>query len=329
MSTAHEQFDDDFDTANLDLGNLPSEETPEPTDAPVEPESTQQDTTQTEQPIEPEGYESTDTTKPTTEEPQPDDKGSIHIPKKRFDEVVTQRNDLALERDTLAKQVEMMQNYIKQVQAQQQQAQQPQQQQPQQPPAQDQMRELRRLYNQSLIDGDLERADQAMDMMDNLRRQQIEREVLQRAVTETRAMSADEMDQQQYFTKLNSYVQEYPVFDENSPYYDAQLSNEALEIGKALIQSGMTRTQALDKLIGIFGPIAKTRVPQAAPAALAPTAAPAPTARPAAPAAAQPPAIHRTGATGKASAKYDTANMTIEDFERLSESEIAKILDAS
>lgn len=323
MSTAHEQFDDDFDPANLDLGNSPSEETPEPVDTPVEPEP--QEPAPTEPPAPTEGYETTDTPTTTTEEPQSDDKGAIHIPKKRFDEVVTQRNDLALERDTLAKQVEMMQNYIKQVQAQQQQVQQPQQQ-PQQPPAQDQMRELRRLYNQSLIDGDLDRADQAMDMMDNLRRQQIEREVLQRAVTETRALSADEMDQQQYFTKLNSYVQEYPVFDENSPYYDAQLSAEALDIGKALIQSGMTRTQALDKLIGIFGPIAKTRVPQAAPT---PTAAPAPTARQATPAPVQPPAIHRTGATGKASAKYDTANMTIEDFERLSESEIAKILDAS
>lgn len=323
MSTAHEQFDDNFDPANLDLGNSPSEETPEPVNTPVEPEP--QEPAPTEPPAPTEGYETTDTPQTATEEPQSDDKGSIHIPKKRFDEVVTQRNDLALERDTLAKQVEMMQNYIKQVQAQQQQVQQ-QPQQPQQPPAQDQMRELRRLYNQSLIDGDLDRADQAMDMMDNLRRQQIEREVLQRAVTETRALSADEMDQQQYFTKLNSYVQEYPVFDENSPYYDAQLSTEALEIGKALIQSGMTRTQALDKLIGIFGPIAKTRVPQTAPA---PTSAPAPVARQAAPAPVQPPAIHRTGATGKASAKYDTANMTIEDFERLSESEIAKILDAS
>lgn len=324
MSTAHEQFDDDFDPANLDLGNSPSEETPEPVDTPVEPEP--QEPAPTEPPAPAEGHETTDTPTTQAEEPQPDDKGSIHIPKKRFDEVVTQRNDIALERDTLAKQVEMMQNYIKQVQAQQQQVQQQPQQQPQQPPAQDQMRELRRLYNQSLIDGDLDRADQAMDMMDNLRRQQIEREVLQRAVTETRAMSADEMDQQQYFTKLNNYVQEYPVFDENSPYYDAQLSAEALDIGKALIQSGMTRTQALDKLIGIFGPTAKTRVPQAAPV---PTAAPAPIARQAAPAPVQPPAIHRTGATGKASAKYDTANMTIEDFERLSESEIAKILDAS
>lgn len=324
MSTAHEQFDDDFDPANLDLGNSPSEETPEPVNTPVEPEP--QEPAPTEPPAPAEDYDPTDTPTTQTEEPQSDDKGSIHIPKKRFDEVVTQRNDLALERDTLAKQVEMMQNYIKQVQAQQQQVQQQPQQQPQQPPAQDQMRELRRLYNQSLIDGDLDRADQAMDMMDNIRRQQIQQEVLQRAVTETRAMSADEMDQQQYFTKLNSYVQEYPVFDENSPYYDAQLSTEALDIGKALIQSGMTRTQALDKLIGIFGPIAKTRVPQAAPT---PTAAPAPIARQAAPAPVQPPAIHRTGATGKASAKYDTANMTIEDFERLSESEIAKILDAS
>lgn len=325
MSTAHEQFDDNFDPADLDFGNLPSEETPEPNDTSVEPEP--QEPEPTEPPAPAEGYDPADVSTPATEEPQPDDKGSIHIPKKRFDEVVTQRNDLALERDTLAKQVEMMQNYIKQVQAQQQQVQQ-QPQQPQQPPAQDQMRELRRLYNQSLIDGDLDRADQAMDMMDNLRRQQIEREVLQRAVTETRALSADEMDQRQYFAKLNSYVQEYPVFDENSPYYDAQLSTEALEIGKALIQSGMTRTQALDKLIGIFGPIAKSRLPAQEPTPTA-ASAPAPIARQAAPAPVQPPAIHRTGATGKASAKYDTANMTIEDFERLSDSEIAKILDAS
>lgn len=340
MTFNHDKFDENFDETALDLGDDTTPAVSEIEEPAAEP--TQQSTDN----AAPAAPAPADATQPaeapasattTTDDHQPDERGSIYIPKKRFDEVVSQRNDAALERDTLAEQVRLMQNYVRQLQAQQQQPQQapqqPQQTQQQQQ-AQDQgdaqMRDLRRAYNQSLIDGDLDQADKVMDAMDALRRRQIEQSIINQTVNQTRAMTADEADMREYNTRLSTYVQQNPVFDENSPYYDAEIANQALEVGKALIQSGMTRTQALDRIISIFSPTAQQRMAQfAPPATAAAPAQPQTINRAPAKTGVQPPAIHTTGGTGKSNPKYDTSAMTIEDFERLSEDEIAKILEQS
>jgi hypothetical protein len=331
----NDQYDDNFDESTLDLGSDGTVQ-PEPTEPPTEePQApaTEQPTPDTAPADEPAdaGQSVTPDTKPADEEPQQDERGAIYLPKKRFDEVVSQRNEALLERDTLAEQVKLLQAMVRQTQngAPQQQQQATQQQAPQTNDNADKMRQLRRIYNQSLIDGDMDRADEVMEAMDYLRRQQIEREVVERATQNARSITADEADQREYYTRLEKYVEKYPAFDEKSPYFDSELSAKAFNVGKALIQSGMSRTQALEELANMFGPVAEQRV-----AALAPPkpAAPQPTQplnRAPTKTGTQPPAIHTTGGTGKAAPKYDTSNMTIEDFERLSPEEIAKILEAS
>jgi hypothetical protein len=123
-------------------------------------------------------------------------------------------------------------------------------------------------------------------------------------------------------TRLAQITTEFPIFNENSPQYDQQLSNMALTIGKGLIADGVPKVQILDRVMEVMQPMLVMRqapqqsqpVPQAQRSLQANVQA----------AASQPPATHRAGSTPQRS-NIDVNSMTIEDFEKLTDKEIEQL----
>jgi hypothetical protein len=304
-----------------ELKNKPTEAPaavePEPTEAPapVEPEPTEAPAEAGPEATEAQPVEETPAPVVAGEEPTPQQRAPM-IPKSRLDEEIEKRRKAETDLTT-AKQL------IQQFLAQTQQQQQPQtQQKPAEPDLDDVLVELASKEHAALMEGDVESAKEIRKQSNKLLVEQARREAYSAAQYTTSANAEDMAFQQ----SLEAATRAYPIFDANSPDYDETLSNMALAIGQGLAAQGVPKSRIIYATLEQMKPVLDMRQQ---PAALEPQAAPAPIKNVAAKVAAsraQPPATQSAGSTQRAAAKLDVMSMTVEDFEKLPQDEINKLL---
>lgn len=277
---------------------------PEPTEAPataaVEPE-----------PTDPQPLDEGTPPVSTGEEPAPQQRAPM-IPKSRLDEEIEKRRKLEEE-------LKLARSFVEQTM---QQRQAPQQQQEPQPTPDDILNALYKREYDALLDGDTAAAMQFRRQADSLRTEMIRQQTLQ----EAQSVVHGNFEQTAFNQRLSQVVEQYPVFLETSDDYDPQLAQMALTMGNAFKAQGMNSVAALEKTLETLKPILDARY---APPAQTPAAPPAPIKNVAAKVAAsraQPPATQNAGSTQRAAAKVDVMSMTVEDFEKLPQDEINKLL---
>jgi hypothetical protein len=216
--------------------------------------------------------------------------------------------------------------------AQQQQAQQAQAQQAQQP-EEDPLDTLADLEHQALLEGDVDKAKFFRRKANQIMMEQAQAKAYQASQQQFAYSSED----YQFQTRLQQITQEYPEFNQNSPMYDEQLTNMALTIGQGLMTQGVRKGEILDRVLNVLSPVLAARAKPTAQTQQATQTAPQTATQPApqpirpvaekvAAAKAQPPSTNSAGSAPRGEAKYDFSNMTIEDFERLPQDEINRIL---
>jgi hypothetical protein len=190
------------------------------------------------------------------------------------------------------------------------------------------IKDLRKQYHSALLEGDMEKAEDISDIMDGMRRQEIEKEVLSRAVSEARSTTQAQQEQARFTQTLNNVLADFPQFAEDAPEYNHELTMEALDVAKGFLASGMDQTNAMLRAVALttraYGVSPASQAAQQAAAAVPPTRpvnmeAKREVAR------TQPPATHLHGTSGATPAKLDVTTMKFDDFDKLSPEEIAKL----
>lgn len=300
-----------------ELKNKPTEAPaavePGPTEepAPVEPEPTEAPAEAEPEATEAQPAEEAPAPVTTEEEPAPQQRAPM-IPKSRLDEEIEKRRKLEEE-------LKLARSFVEQTMQQRQAPQQPQE--PQSSPD-DILNALYKREYDALLDGDTAAAMQFRRQADGLRTEMIRQQTLY----EAQNVVHGNFEQTAFNQRLTQVVEQYPVFLETSDDYDPQLAQMALTMGNAFKAQGMNSVAALEKTLETLKPILDARY---TPPAQTPASAPAPIKNVAAKVAAsraQPPATQSAGSTQRAAAKLDVMSMTVEDFEKLPQDEINKLL---
>jgi chemotaxis protein histidine kinase CheA len=285
-----------------------------PAEAPVEAQAEAQDSTpvtaESEAPAEAPAAEASEPAEPAA---APKHKEPF-IPKSRLDEEIDKRRKLEEELTTAKDLVRQFLTTAQQQQAQQAQAQQAKQ------PEEDPLDTLADLEHQALLEGDVDKAKFFRRKANQIMMEQAQAKAYQASQQQFAVSSED----YQFQTRLQQITQEHPEFDQTSPLYDEQLTNMALTIGQGLMTQGVRKGEILDRVLNVLSPVLSAR---AKPAAQEPQPQPLrPVAEKVAAAKAQPPSTNSAGSAPRGEAKYDFSSMTIEDFERLPQDEINRIL---
>jgi hypothetical protein len=243
------------------------------------------------------------------------------IPKSRLDEEIDKRRRLEDERNKAIEDRRLMEEFVRTTMERN-----VAQRQPQQPqvPKEDPIEALYKQEIEALMDGDTAAALQLRRQADDIKAQQYMQYAMQQAQqTTTGAMTANN-EEYIFQTKLAKVTSENPFFDESSDQYDSGLTNMALTIGKGLLNEGVPKTQILDRVMEVMTPVLTMRQQPAQP-----SHPPAPiqsVQQKVAAARAQPPATQNSGSSSRSPAKHDVMSMTVEDFERLPQDEINRLL---
>jgi flagellar hook-basal body complex protein FliE len=238
------------------------------------------------------------------------------IPKARFDEVNTKKREAEEQAKRLAEENRLMREALQQLAA-------PQE--PQKPQAPS-VKDLRKQYHAALLEGDMDKAEELSDVMDNIRRAEIEREILSRAMQETQQYSTAQQEQARFNQTLNNVLADFPQFVENSPEYNEEATMQAYEVAKGLIAAGHPQVNAMLRAVelttrayGIQPKSAQVNQPPQAAPAVPQTVQRAPTT------VQQPPSSRSVGSAGKPGALPDIANMSYEEYESLPKDVIARL----
>jgi hypothetical protein len=287
-----------------------------PAEAPVEAPAEAQDSTpvtaESEAPAEAPAAEASEPAEPAA---APKHKEPF-IPKSRLDEEIDKRRKLEEELTTAKDLVRQFLTTAQQQQAQQAQAQQAKQ------PEEDPLDTLADLEHQALLEGDVDKAKFFRRKANQIMMEQAQAKAYQASQQQFAVSSED----YQFQTRLQQITQEHPEFDQTSPLYDEQLTNMALTIGQGLMTQGVRKGEILDRVLNVLSPVLSAR---AKPTSQEPQPQPQPlrqVAEKVAAAKAQPPSTNSAGSAPRGEAKYDFSSMTIEDFERLPQDEINRIL---
>lgn len=233
------------------------------------------------------------------------------IPKSRLDEEIEKRRRLEEE-------LKLARSFVEATLQQPKQQQQPQE---PQPTPEDIINILYKKEYDALLDGDTAAAMQFRRQADAIRTETIR----QATLAEAQNVVTGNFEQTAFNQRLSQVVEQYPVFLETSDDYDPELAQMALNIGNSFKAQGMNSIAALEKTVETLKPLLSARYAALA----APAAAPAPirnVAAKVAAAKAQPPATQSAGSTQRAPAKLDVMSMTVEDFEKLPQDEINRLL---
>lgn len=195
------------------------------------------------------------------------------------------------------------------------------------------IRDMRKQYHAALLEGDMDQADTIADQMDNLRRQEIERDVLDRALHNAESRFEQRAAASNFNTTLSNVLTDYPQFVEDSPEYDPQLTADAMDIAQGFIARGTDPTQAMLRAVAIstkaYGVQSRAEAAQSTASAAADATPPS---RPVnmqakqQAARATPPATHTHGSSGGVPAKHDISAMTFDDYEKLTAEERKTLL---
>jgi small-conductance mechanosensitive channel len=238
------------------------------------------------------------------------------IPKSRFDEVNTRKREAEEQAKRLGEENRLMREALQQLTA-------PQEQQKPQAPT---VRDLRKQYHNALLEGDMDKAEELSDTMDNMRRGEIEREVLGRAMQENQQYSTAQQAQARFNHTLTNVLADFPQFVENSAEYNEEATLQAYEVAKGLIASGHPQINAMLRAVelttrayGLQPRSARVNQPPQSAPMVPQTIQRAPTT------VQQPPSSRSVGSAGKAGALPDVSNMSYEDYENLPKDVIARL----
>jgi flagellar hook-basal body complex protein FliE len=252
----------------------------------------------------------------THDTPPTDVVADQRIPKARFDEVNTKKREAEEQAKRLAEENRLMREALQQLAT-------PQEQQKPQAPS---VKDLRKQYHAALLEGDMDKAEELSDVMDNIRRAEIEREVLGRAMQETQQYSTAQQEQVRFNQTLHNVLADFPQFVENAPEYNEEATMQAYEVAKGLIAAGHPQVNAMLRAVelttrayGIQPKSAQVNQPPQAAPVVPQTIQRAPTT------VQQPPSSRSVGSAGKPGALPDISNMSYEDYENLPKDVIARL----